>query len=152
MWSLSLSFSLPLSLSHHSPISCSLSFSVSLSLSPSSSLVVRIHPTAEWLLCLCVYAHRGSLSIWTPPSLCYFLTCSYSLCRQHVWMPQVAWFAIHIRNRVTEASTFLYFHNNAKNYEPNQMVRSFLDFCLVISFWIFIYSPVLWQNGWNPFT
>lgn len=42
-----------LSLSHHSPISCSLSLSplllvsLSLPLSPSSSLVVRIHPTAE---------------------------------------------------------------------------------------------------------
>lgn len=57
------------SLSHHSPISCSLSLFFSLPLSP--SLVVRIHPTAEWLLCLCVYAHRRSLSIWTPPSLLF---------------------------------------------------------------------------------
>lgn len=87
------------SLFHHSPISCSLSLLFSLPLSPFSSLVVRIHPTAEWLLCLCVYAHRGSLSVWTPPSLCYYsLICSYSFCRQHVcWhtrMPQVACFLL----------------------------------------------------------
>ena len=61
-----------LSLFHHSPISCSLSVSFSLPLSPSSSLVVRIHPTAEWLLCLCIYTQRGSLSIWSPLSLTLF--------------------------------------------------------------------------------
>jgi len=108
VWSLSLSFSLPLSLSLilspttppclalllslslppslSLPLSPTLSLSLSLSLplSPSSSLVVRIHPTAEWLLCSCACAHRGSLSIWTTPPLCYFdPICSNSLRRQN---------------------------------------------------------------------
>ena len=86
-----LSLSLSLSLSR----SLSLSLSQSLSLSPSPSLVVRIHPTAEWLLCLCACAHRGSLSIWTLPSPCYYsLNCPNSL-HQHVCLhtrqPQVAY-------------------------------------------------------------
>lgn len=61
-------FSLPLSLSPTTPPFLALALSFSLPLFPSSSLVVRIHPTAEWLLCLCVCARGGRLSIWTPPS------------------------------------------------------------------------------------
>lgn len=88
--------SLPLSLPPLPHFLLSLCLFQSPSLSLSSSLVVKIHPTAEWLLCLWVCAHSGSLSIWMclffSFLLLFFNLLRQPFCCQHVCsqtMPQV---------------------------------------------------------------
>lgn len=68
-----------------------------LSLTPSPSLVVRIHPTAEWLLCLCLHSHGESLNLNAPASVVHPVIIPPNLPLQqqqhaslHVRVPQVA--------------------------------------------------------------